>query len=1039
MKGCPKCGVENTDATLYCQRCGASLRADERPSAERKVVSVLFVDLVGFTAHSDRADPEDVRDLLQLYHSKVKEQAERFGGTVEKFIGDAVMAVFGAPNAHTDDPERAVRAGLMALKAVQELNQQQPGLDFSARASVNTGEAVVSIRAGRTDGGALAMGDVVNTAARLQTFAPPGRLVVGEETYRSTRESILYEAIGEVEAKGKRDPFKAWLAVEPLAAPERRMGASPLVGRDRELALLQSVWEAATEQNRPHLVTLFGPPGIGKSRLFREFARLVEKTGGRAIRGRCLPYNTQDVYGAFAEQVRSLAQIFEEDDPKTARAKLVERLGLERPTLLVFEDVHWADAGQLELINYLAAHVRDTPVVLLALARPELLDERPAWGTGVHASTTISLDPVSTRDATVMVGNLVGEELAPNALRRLVEVAGGNPLFLEELVAGLMEGAEIGAQLPTSVRAAIAARVDALPPEQRAALLAASVVGKVFWRGALRALGKVEHIDEALDALEARDLVRREATSRVQSDVEYSFKHILIRDVCYGTLTRSERRTAHELVASYIEQVAREKDRELSWLLAHHWQEAGDSHRAIDYLLLAAERSQEAMAEDETVDLLRQAETLAADDDTRNRIQLLVALARVKFEDYDRAAVDLEALIPRLDGADMLEALLALARCCHWTERTTQTLEVAQRALEMAERLGAKDVIGPAMARLSQGHAMRGQEGDLNRAIELGERALTLWIPGTRDDDLADHEHLLADQHYWTANYARALELSHAARKHAVDPTSAEAQLRAGGLEGLLLTAMGRYEEALASFDRVIALGRDLGRPVRVLLNYSSMTFRDLFDLGEARRRSEESLTQQGRSAAFHMPWMNAEVDLIQTDLLAFDVGAADERWRRMWQQVITTPAWERWFLGGKMAAFRAEIALQSKSYEEAAEWSQKAIDMARAVRRAKYEAAARGTLGKALLGIGRSQDGIQELQAAVGTADRLGSPALRWRLRVELASALGAIGDDNAAQIRFKESAGIIREVEAGLAPERARRFASAPQVADVLRIVGR
>jgi class 3 adenylate cyclase/tetratricopeptide (TPR) repeat protein len=1080
VTACPSCGADIPDGAQFCSSCGTKLSEGLRAREERKIVSVLFVDLVGFTARSDRADPEDIRDLLQLYHSVVREQAERFGGTVEKFIGDAIMAVFGAPLAHTDDPERAVRAGLGALQAMEELNRQRPGLGLTARAAVNTGEAVVAIGSGYERGEALALGDVVNTASRLQMSAPPGRLVVGEETYRSTRDTIRFEELGPLGAKGKRDPLGAWLAVEPVAGPgERTLRATPLVGRDREFGLLKLVWEGAIRENRPHLVTVIGPPGIGKSRLSREFATLVEEGGGRAIRGRCLPYDTKDVYGAFAEQVKQVAQVLGQERPETARGKLaqavsrlfdeaerqdvtrclslmlglgldppvptqvlllysarrlVERLGIEQPTLLVFEDIHWADAGQLDLIEYLAAHVREAPVVLLTLARPELLDGRPAWGTRVREQTTISLDPVSNTEAGTLVGNLLGDELPPHAIGRLVEVAGGNPLFLEELTAGLLEGADLGKELPTTVRAAIAARVDALPPEHRSVLLAASVVGKVFWRGALRALGRIEAIDQVLDALETRDLIRREPTSRIGGDFEFSFKHILIRDVCYATLPRAERRTAHESVARYIERVTGEKDRELAWLLAHHWEAAGDVARAFDYLLLAAERTQEAMAEHETVDLLERAQSLAADDDTRTRVQLLLALARVRFEDFDRAAVELEALIPKVQGRDELDALLGLARCYHWTERTTEILEVGQRALEMAQGLGATELVGPAMARLSQGHAMRGEEGDLDRAIQLGERAVEVWVPGIRLDDMAEHEHLLADQHYWTGHYGRALELSRAARAQAVDPSSAEALLRGGGMEGLLLTTMGRYEEALASFDRVIALGRDLGRPVRVLLNYSTMAFRELYDLDEARRRSEESLSQQGRSPSFHMPWMNASVDLIQTDLMAGEVGAAEVRWRKLWDEVLATPAWERWLLGGKMAALRAGIALETEPPEAAAEWAEKAIGMARSVGRAKYESVARAILGKALLAMGRRKDALRELQEAVRGADMLGNPAARWGTRADLAAALDAAGDDEGGESALREAAGIIREVEASLAPERAKRFVATPQVARVL-----
>lgn len=1042
------------------------------------------MDLVGFTSRSDRADPEDVRDLLQLYHARVREQVERFGGTVEKFIGDAVMAVFGAPVAHTDDPERAVRAGLQALKAVEELSGEQPGLELAARAAVNTGEAVVSVGPGHERGEALALGDVVNTASRLQTSAPPGRLVVGEETYRATRDAVRYEELDPIRAKGKGDPVAAWLAVEGGPGPaERQMRATVMVGRGQELSLLQSIWERATGEHRPHLVTVFGPPGIGKSRLSREFANLVEQAGGRTIRGRCLPYDTRDVYGAFAQQVKDVAQIFEQDGPEAARLKLaeavsrllpeqereevirslslmlglgldppveerllllfsarrlVERLGTEQPTLLVFEDVHWADAGQLDLIEYVAARARESPVVLLALARAELLDVRPAWGAGLHAHSTISLDPVSDQEAERIVGQVIGEGLPADMVQRLVEVAEGNPLFLEELSAALMEGADVGGDLPTTVRAAIAARVDALPPEHRSALLAASVVGRVFWRGALQAVRPIDDVDRVLDDLEARDLIRREPTSRVRDDVEFSFKHILIRDVCYVTLPRAERRSAHESVARYIEQVTREKDRELAWLLAHHWEEAGDLQRAIEYLLVAAERAQEAMAEDEAMALFERALSLALDDGSRTHIHLLQGLALAKFEDFDRAAAELQAVLPNLEGRDALEALLALARSFEWTERTADIIEASERALEMANGLGATEFIGPAMARVSQGLAMRGEEGDLDRAVDLGERALQAWVPGTRLDDLAEHEHLLADQHYWIGSYERALELSRAARDQAVDPSSTESLLRGGGMTGLVLTALGRYEEAVSSFDAVIALGRELGRPVRVLLNYSTMVFRELHDLDEARRRSEEALSQQGRSPNFHMPWMNAEVDLMQTELLGQEIGRADVRWQKLWDDVLATPAWERWLLGGKMAVARAEIALHTEGPEAAATWAERAIDMARPVRRGKYEAAARVVLGQALVAMGRTQDGLGELHAAVAGADALGNPSGRWRARVALGQALDAVADDEGAARAFQEAASILRQVAESLSPERAARFKAAPPMADVLSAAG-
>jgi class 3 adenylate cyclase/tetratricopeptide (TPR) repeat protein len=1082
---CPACGHENREGAKFCEECGRILAREATARAEeRKVVSVLFVDLVGFTSRSDRADPEDVRDFLQDYHRRVKEEIERFGGTVEKFIGDAVMAVFGAPVAHTDDPERAVRAGLRALESVEELNRSRPDWNFGARAAVTTGEAVVTVGSGHAPNSPLALGDVVNTASRLQSSAPPGRLVVSDETYRATRDAIRYEEFEPVKAKGKRDSIPVWLAVKPVAGPaERRMRTTPLVGRQRELSLLQSVWERATAENRPHLVTIIGPPGIGKSRLSRDFAALVRKSGGRTVFGRCLPYDTRDVYGAFALQVKEIAGIFEQDPSDVARGKLIEALsacladaevpeitrsislmlglgldppvdeqaillfaarrlveglGSQQPMLFLFEDVHWADAGQLDLIQYLAAHAREAPVVLLALARPELMESRPSWGQGLWAQTTISLDPLADEEATTVIAHLVGEELLPQSVGRLVGVAGGNPLFLEELTAALTEGADVGGELPTTVRAVIAARIEC--PSSRAPQGSPVRLGggPGVLEGFSRTLGRTGRLDEVLDALEAKELIRREPTSRMRGDAEFSFRHILIRDVCYATLPRAERKTAHDAVARYIEGVAGEMDRELAWLLAHHWEQAGDARRAIDYLLLSAERAQEAMAEDEAMDLFERAHDIAADEATRTRIRFLQALALVRFEDYDPAVPSLEALTPTLEGVDKLEALLGLARACQWTERTAQVIDVAGQALEMAQGLEAREFIGPAMARLSQGHGMRGDDGDLDRSIELGERALELWVPGSGLEELPEHNYMLAHAHYWTGGYERAMELSQAARDTAVDPSSGEALLRGGGMEGLLLAARGRYEEAISSFDAVIAFGRELGRPVRVLLNYSTAAFREIFDLEEARRRSEESLTIKGRSSSFHMPWMNALVDLIHTDVLAGEIGAAEARWLDLWEEVLATPAWEQWLLAGRMAALRAQIALVSESPVTTTEWAERAIALARQCRRVKYEAVARGVLGHALLALDRPEDAMRELRAAVNGADALGNPAGRWRAQADLARGLQATGDDEAAVHAFGEAAEIIREMTAGLAPQRAERFTSVPEVAEVLETSG-
>ena len=465
---CSRCGTELPDDARFCSSCGASVAGPV--AEERKFVSVLFVDVVGSTARADGADPEDVRDRNQLYYREVRERIERHGGTIEKYVGDAVMAVFGAPLARSDDAERAVRASLSILDGIAALNERDPNLDLKVRVAVCTGEAIVSVDAAPAD--ALATGDVVNTAARLQTAAPVGSAVVGEETYRLTRHAFDYRELAAVDAKGKRDPVPAWLVERSLVSPaERPTSTTPLVGREREVLLIRTIWERAVSAGSPHLVTVIGPAGIGKSRLAEEVSAVVEDRGERVLWGRSLPYEEQTPYRAFGQILRRAAGIYETDGVDMARQKLgalvgslfpegeaadatrylslllglgvgepvseaihllfagrrtVELLAERGPLLLVFEDVHWADDSLLDLIDYLISHVHDHPVAFLALARPEFLEVRPRWGAGVVGQTTLTLDPLTTLEATEVVGTLLaGAE--PSTVAKVVADGGREP------------------------------------------------------------------------------------------------------------------------------------------------------------------------------------------------------------------------------------------------------------------------------------------------------------------------------------------------------------------------------------------------------------------------------------------------------------------------------------------------------------------------------------------------------------------------------------------------------------------------------------
>jgi class 3 adenylate cyclase len=673
---CPNCGKENPDEARFCLACGRELAAAAAPREERRVVSVVFVDLVGFTERSERLDPEDVRAFLAPYHDLVRNELESFGGVVEKFIGDAIVAVFGAPTAYGDDAERAVRAALAVRDAVADLDARALHLDLRLRIAVNTGEALVSLGARPELGEAMVAGDVVNTASRLQSAAPVNGVIVGRETQAATNDAIEYEAAAPVQAKGKAEPVEAWIAVRPLhPAGERRLSGA-LVGRARELDVLRGIWERVAGEAVPHLVTVLGPAGIGKTRLAQEFSSVVEGLGGRSVHGRSLPYRESSAYFAFSTQVKMLCGIFESDPPDVGLRKLRERvevdlppgasadtvsqhlailLGLdpagsvedreelffsvrcfieavarEQPTMLVLEDIHWADRSLLDLVELLAARLRDLPVLLLTLGRPDLLDSRPAWGGGLPAYTALPLAPLSAAE---------GQELASLRLRdlrhddavQLAETAGGNPLFIEQLAATMAEsGPSTTGSLPNTIRGLLAARLDALPAEERSLLLDAAVVGKTFWRGALdRATAESDGFSELLGTLERRDLIMRETGSIIEGEQQFSFKHVLIRDVAYELLPRAERRERHARVAEFFEEATAEVG-EAAAALARHWRDAGDPERALGYFINAAEQAERGWAKDQAAILYREALDLVGEED-RDRLALLrrrVAMAR---------------------------------------------------------------------------------------------------------------------------------------------------------------------------------------------------------------------------------------------------------------------------------------------------------------------------------------------------------------------------------------------------------------------------
>jgi class 3 adenylate cyclase/tetratricopeptide (TPR) repeat protein len=719
---CPSCGRENPEGFQFCGFCTAPLT--EQPVSvqeERKVVSVLFCDLVGFTAASDSVDPEDVRARIRPYHQRLREVIERFGGTVEKFVGDAVMAVFGAPVAHEDDAERAVRAGLRILEAIEELNAEDASLSLQVRVGINTGEAVVALGARPEEGEGFVTGDVVNTASRLQGVAPVGGVAVSEQTYRVTERIFDYEPLEPVTVKGKAKPLPIW---RPLRARARfgsevtRSHAAPLVGRELERQLLLGTFERSATQQSCQLVTVVGEPGVGKSRLCAELFAHVEEWPGlvRWRQGRCLPYGEGIAFWALGEIVKAECGILESDSPQVAEAKLgraipegerdrpwlLARLGplvgipgepaaqeesftawrrfLEGwatggPAVVVVEDLHWADPALLSFLEHLADWAEGVPLLVLCTARPELHEQHPTWAAGLRNATTINLAPLTDEETAQLVSSLLERAVLPaETQQQLLERAGGNPLYAEEFVRLLADrgGPDGEVEVPGSVQALIAARLDTLTPDRKSLLQDASVVGKVFWAGALTTMGEREpaEVEQALHELARKELVRPSRTSAMEGEAEYGFWHALVRDVAYGQIPRAGRAERHQRAAAWIEEKAGERVEDLADLLAHHYQTAlelnqaaGQPHdpqlqeQAVRYLGLAGERALGLDVERAEQNLSRALELTADTDPQRPRLQERWAQAASQQGRYREARNALEqALASHRQTGDTLAA-----------------------------------------------------------------------------------------------------------------------------------------------------------------------------------------------------------------------------------------------------------------------------------------------------------------------------------------------------------------------------------------------
>jgi class 3 adenylate cyclase len=744
---CSACGAENPEGFRFCGSCGAALAPAEAPREVRKVVTVLFCDLTGSTELGDRTDPEPLRATMRSYFEEMRRILERHGGTVEKFVGDAVMAVFGVPVAHEDDALRAVRAAW-------EMREAVPALGLAARIGVNTGEVVAG------EGDTLVTGDPVNVAARLEQAAEPGQVLVGTETRRLVRDAVECEAVS-IEAKGKGvvDAFRLTAVDLEAAAVARRLD-TPLVGRERELDALRQAAERSVRESSCHLFTLLGPAGVGKSRLVAEFLGGVD---AQVARGRCLDYGDGITFWPVVEVLKQLGPRAEPTIDRLAAGagspnelffairRLLEDVARARPVVVVFDDIHWGEPTFLDLLDHIADLSRGAPILLLCIARPELLDGRPEWGGGKLNATTLLLEPLTT-DETAQLLQELGGDIDAETRARIIQTADGNPLFAEEMLAFARDGGDIG--IPSTIHALLQARLDRLGADERAVMERGAVEGQVFHRSAVRELAPEavrDEVEQNLVGLVRKELIRPDQPTFPDDDA-FRFRHLLIRDAAYEALPKETRADLHERFGDWLErsvelvelneivgyhleqavayrrELGRADTAELAERAGTHLAAAGrgalarsDLHaarsllgRAVELLSAGRERSESLLeladatyhAGDATR-ALALAEELEADRDPTIRMhgRLLAASVRLDTAPHgaaNRARVLLDEVLPELEreGDDRgLARAWLLDAMAHWmTSRAEPTLQSARRALHHARRVGDARLIGEAAA-----------------------------------------------------------------------------------------------------------------------------------------------------------------------------------------------------------------------------------------------------------------------------------------------------------------------------------------------------
>ena len=959
---CPACGQENPDGFRFCGNCAAPLVEAPAPREVRKTVTVVFCDLTGSTALGEATDPEALRTTMRTYYEQMRTILERHGGTVEKFIGDAVMAVFGVPVSHEDDALRAVRAAWEMRSAV-------PTLGLQARIGVNTGEVVTG------EGDTLVTGDAVNVAARLEQAAEPGQVLIGRETRRLVRDAVKVAPV-EVTAKGKSEPVDAFRLddVDLEAAAITRRLDTPLVGRSFELEQLRQAFDRTVREQRCHLFTLLGAAGVGKSRLVSE---LLHDVDADVVAGRCLDYGEGIT---FWPVVSVLKQLGPRADDTLARVvggatvpneifaavrTFLESLSAERPLVVVFDDIHWGEPTFLDLIDHIADLSRGAPLFVLCIARPELLDKRPGWGGGKLNATTILLEPLGPEECAELITVHGGVE--PGMQDRILAAADGNPLFVEEMVALAREDGSVG--VPATVQALLQARIDQLGGEERVVIERGAVEGEVFHRSAVLELARTLDVEPQLIGLVRKELIHP-APTQLTGDQAFRFRHLLIRDAAYAALPKETRAELHERFADWLESHAQELI-ELDEIVGYHLEQAARyrrelgraarniERRAGHHLAAAGRRAGNRGDAPGAMNLLDRAVALLPEDDDGHvaayldRLMLLMS-----SEDAAERQRMIEGLEARPDPALAMYGRLARLELRLWSEPVDAVRETESTTEEAIRDFQAT-----------------GDDRGLTYAWHL--RAHAAWLGSRARETLTAVEESLRHERQAEAIELRGLRdvmrfgpLVHGPftseeMRSRLDVLPEQARL---ALEAMIAYKEGRFDDALEVAERSAEMTREWGLPMMLIPPKTQRA-----ELEGAQGRFADSIASWEEVATALRGFGHASLlstVLCQAAVTHYEAGHPDEAERLAIEgeelgaeEDVINFAWGR--------GVRAKVAADRGDHATAEELARSSLDYAYRTDFPRAHGEAHAALAHALRAAGRTDEARAEYALALEVWER--------------------------------------------------------------------